>query len=317
MSATAKPDPIAATQPFVTRWLDSPLWLSVAGNACLWAALPPLRWSMLAWLAPVFWLKLIMLDRLRGRRPYVAIWLSSAVFWMAVMQGIRLAHLATYLGLVALGLYVGIYLPLFIALARHAVHRWRVPLLLAAPIAWTGVELARGYGPLGFSMATLAHTQVRQLGIIQVADLFGAYTISFIMVFVAAGVLTMLPTAQRRRQLWPALPVLLVLILAAAYGRYRLGQEGVVHGTPHTIRVALIQGSMDTLFEDNPDRPRQTLEQYSDLTYQACSRFHPLDLVVWPESMFPVTDILVDRRGGTGIRTIDRPRDDRRQSSGL
>ena len=31
----------------------------------------------------MFWLKLIMLDRLRGRRPYVAIWLSSAAFWNA------------------------------------------------------------------------------------------------------------------------------------------------------------------------------------------------------------------------------------------
>ncbi len=279
---------------FATRWLDSPLWLSVAGNACLWAALPPLRWSVLAWLAPLFWSKLILLDELRGRRPYVAIWLSSAVFWMAVMQGMRLAHWATYIGLVALGLFVGIYLPLFIALARRAVHVWRVPLLLAAPMAWTGVELARGYGPLGFSLATLAHTQVRQLGIIQVADLFGAYTISFIMVFVAAGIFTMLPTARHRWRLWPALPVLAVVILTAAYGKYRLDQEGLVPETPRTIRVALIQGSVDTLFEDNPDRPRETLEQYGDLTYQACSRYQPLDLVVWPESMFPPIDILID-----------------------
>ncbi|MHB9068695.1 MAG: hypothetical protein ACYC4B_33445, partial [Pirellulaceae bacterium] len=74
--------------------MDSPLWLSLAGNLCLWAALPPLRWSLLAWVGLVFWLILIKLPHLRGRRPYVVIWLSSALFWMAVLQGVRLAHAA-------------------------------------------------------------------------------------------------------------------------------------------------------------------------------------------------------------------------------
>ncbi len=36
------------------------------------------------------------------------------------------------------------------------------------------------------------------------------------------------------------------------------------------------------------------LEQYSDLTQQACARYGPLDLVVWPESMFPLNDMLVE-----------------------
>lgn len=138
-----------------TAWFDSPLWLSSASSLLVWAALPPLGWWPLAWIAPVFWLRLIRQDPLRGRRPYVAMWFSSALFWMAVIQGIRLAHWANYLGLLALGSYLGIYVPLFIAVARHAVHRWHLPLLMAAPIAWTGVELLRGYGPLGFSVATL------------------------------------------------------------------------------------------------------------------------------------------------------------------
>ena len=54
-----------------------------------------------------------------------------------------------------LALYLGIYLPLFVAVARVAHHRWRFSLLIAAPVAWVGVEVARGYGPLGFSMALL------------------------------------------------------------------------------------------------------------------------------------------------------------------
>ncbi|MHB8863862.1 MAG: apolipoprotein N-acyltransferase [Pirellulaceae bacterium] len=291
-SATSRP-PLAAPH-WAIRWLDSPLWLSLAGNLCLWAALPPLRWSLLAWVGLLFWLILIKLPHLRGRRPYVVIWLSSALFWMAVLQGVRLAHAAMYLGWVALALYLGIYLALFIGIARQAVHRWRVPLLVAAPVAWTGIEMLRGYGPLGFSVATLAQTQIEHLGMIQVADLCGAYTLSFIMMFVGAGVVTMVPMFQPRRRLSLAIPVLSVVILAAAYGRFRLGQEVALQETAPTIRVALIQGSLDTLFEDNPGRASETLEQYNELTCEASARFQPLDLVVWPESMFPPPDILVD-----------------------
>jgi apolipoprotein N-acyltransferase len=273
---------------------DSPLWLSSASSLLLWAALPPLNWWPLAWIAPVCWLRLITQDPLRGRRPYVAIWFSSVLFWMAVMQGIRLAHWANYLGLLALGSYLGIYVPLFIAVARHAVHRWHVPLPMAAPIAWTGVELLRGYGPLGFSMATLAHTQVGQLRIIQVADLFGAYTISFVVMSVAAGVLAAWPDTQRRWRAWPVLYALLLVVLVVGYGQYRLGQRTTSRGDRAEVRVALIQGSIDTIFEDNPDRFGQILEQYSELTRDACARYGPLDLIVWPESMFPLNDVLVE-----------------------
>ena len=41
------------------------LWLSSASGLLLWAALPPLGWWPLAWIAPVFWLRLITQDQLR------------------------------------------------------------------------------------------------------------------------------------------------------------------------------------------------------------------------------------------------------------
>ncbi len=182
-----------------TAWFDSPLWLSSASSLLLWAALPPLGWWPLAWIAPVFWLRLIRQDPLRGRRPYVAIWFSSALFWMAVMQGIRLAHWANYLGLVALGSYLGIYVPLFIAVARHAVHRWQSPAAAGCTHRLDG----RGtrcvaMGLWAFPWPRWRTRRSRQLSIIQVADLFGAYTISFVVMSVAAGMLTAWSDAQRR-----------------------------------------------------------------------------------------------------------------------
>ncbi len=239
---------------------------------------------------------------------YVAIWLSSVLFWIAVMQGIRLAHWATYIGLVALGLYLGVYLPLFIAVARHAVHAWHVPLVWVAPIAWTGVELARGYGPLGFSMATLAHTQVEQLRVIQVADVCGAYGVSFLMMLVAASVAALARGVGRRSRAGPAVLVLAALGLMLGYGTYRLNQPATAPDSHRMLRVALIQGSIDTLFDDNPERSWQMLSQYNTLTEQARADHGAVDLVIWPESMFPVTDVVVDPGSELDERSLVDPR---------
>ncbi len=259
----------------------------------LWAALPPLNWWPLAWIAPVCWLLLIQQEKLSGTRPYGAIWLASAIYWTLVLQGIRLAHWANYFGLLALAGYLGLYLPLFIAVGRMAYHRWRIPLIIAAPVVWAGTELTRGYGPLAFSVAQLAHSQVAQPLVIQVSDLFGPCTVSFVMMCAAACAVSAWPTPRRRW--WPVPLLLLVALIAATllYGRYRL-QEVPPGSARPPVRVAIIQGAIDTVFEDDPERPRETLEQYTDLTVRACQQYQPLDLVLWPETMFQIDDLLVD-----------------------
>ena len=169
------------------------------------------------------------------------------------MQGMRLAHLATYLGLVALGLYVGIYLPLF-----HRGGSARRSSVESSPDAGRsrGVDRSELRGVMGHWGSPWPRWLTRKSGNWASSRWRICSALDDQLHHGVRGgrCLTMLPT-PRRRQLWPALPVLLVVVLAAAYGRYRLGQEGVVHGTPRTIRVALIQGSIDTSSRTIPIDP--------------------------------------------------------------
>lgn len=276
----------------------TPFGLALISAVLFWAALPPLNLWLLGWVAPIGYLTLIRLEELPGRRPYAGMYFSSVLFWALTMQGIRLAHWANYLGLVALSLYLGIYVPAFIAIARVAYQRWSVPLIISAPVAWVGVEVGRGYGPLGFSMALLAHTQVKQSALIQVADLFGAYAISFVVMFVSACAVCALPRGRRGWAWWPAVPMVALLLPVLIYGWYRLEQwpSSQSHETSAPLRIALIQGSIDTTFDSNPDRPRVIYEQYSELTSRALERFGRLDLVMWPEAMFPLRDVQLNRK---------------------
>ena len=98
---------------------------------------------------------------LAGRRPYGTLWLAGFIFWLAALHWLRLPHWATGFGWLALSFYFAFYLPLFVGLARVAVHRLRVPVIVAAPVVWTGLELARAHLLTGMTMASLGHTQYR------------------------------------------------------------------------------------------------------------------------------------------------------------
>jgi apolipoprotein N-acyltransferase len=280
------------------RFASLTLLLGIAGSLLLFAAFPPLNLPWLAWVAPVPWLWLVRLPQLPGRRPYLALWLAGTVHWLAMLQGIRLAHPALYAGWIALAAYLGAYLPVFVGLTRVAVQRLKVSLIVAAPVVWVGLELLRGYLITGFSMGQLAHTQAELPILIQISDLAGGYALSFVILLVAACLARMIPLRRQPSQAatiawWPVAPAAAAVGLALVYGSWRL-QQTPLGATGPTVHVALIQGSLDTVFEITDERVRQTYEQYESLTARATAENQNLELVVWPESMFIIPERVIE-----------------------
>jgi apolipoprotein N-acyltransferase len=261
------------------------LWkLAILGSVLLGMSFPPLDWWLLAWIAPVPWVFLIRRKQLDGRRPYRTLAAAGFVFWMGVLHWLRLPHWATSFGWIALSFYFAFYLPMFVGLSRTAVHRLRVPVILAAPTVWTGLELARAHLLTGMSMGSLAHTQYRWISLIQVSDLAGEYGVCFVVMFVAASLARMIPCDERPRAFWPLIPALGMLGAVLGYGWLRATDDYVSPG----MKVALIQGSIDIELTDDPDSTRRDriFDEYFGLSVEAIQKHPKIDLVVWPESMF-------------------------------
>jgi apolipoprotein N-acyltransferase len=290
-------------------WWRSTLAIALAGSLLMWAALPPLSLGWLGWIAPIPWLLLVREDQLPGRRAYRALWLAGFVFWLMAIHWLRLPHPATSLGWIALSAYLACYLPVFVALSRAAVHRLRIPLWLAAPVVWTGLELARAHLLTGFLMASLAHTQVSWIPLLQLSDLVGEYGVDFLVMLVAACVLD---SGLRIADCGLKKPILIVPPVFAAtvslagvltYGQLRLqntlletsattGNPQSEIRNPKSIRIALIQGNSQPEWKADPSRERQIMDEYVSLSEKAVAMAdrhgngRPLDLVVWPETMF-------------------------------
>jgi apolipoprotein N-acyltransferase len=271
--------------PKLRTWYRSTFGLAALGAILLWAALPPVEWFPLGWFAPIPWIVLIRRRELAGRRPYRVIWLAGFLFWLAALHWLRLPHWLTSLGWLALAFYLAFYLPVFVGLARVAVHRLRIPVILAAPVVWTGLELARGHLLGGFTMASLGHTQYRWIELIQLSDLGGAYGVGFVVMAVAACLGRMIRTDRAPAARWPLVPLVAVLAATVLYGEGRIAKTASAPDGQQ-IRVLLVQGSIDTRLDPEPGARERTHQQYRELTEEAIRRCGEVDLIVWPETVF-------------------------------
>ena len=269
-------------RPRLQHFPRSTFRLGLAGAVLLWAALPPLDLWPLAWVAPIPWVWLVRRPQLDGRRPYAALAVAGFCFWMATLHWLRLPHPATSIGWVAISLYFAVYLPAFVGLARVAVHRLRVPVILAAPVVWTGLELARAHLLTGMTMGSLGYTQYRWIALIQLSDLAGIYGVSFLVMFVAASLTRIIPGDGCRWTFWPLLPAAAAIAAALLYGHVRIATNTTTPGP----KIALIQGSIDIEMRHDPERKDRIFQEYFDLSHRAVEEHPDVDLIVWPETMF-------------------------------
>ncbi len=289
-------------------WRRSTLALAVAGSVLMWASLPPLALGWLGWIAPVPWLVLIRMDRLPGRRPYGALYLAGLVFWLMSIHWIRLPHPLLYLGWFALSGYLAVYVPIFVGLSRVATHRLSVPLWLAAPVVWTGLELARAHLLTGFMMASLAHTQIYWTPLIQISDLVGEYGVDFVMMLTAGCIVSGLrisgnnPQSKLIFRAAALLPAALAIGGSLAYGYWRIGQAEQIAKGAHEPgpRIALIQGNSLAEWKLDPAKEGRIMDDYLQISQRAIAKARdvgdgrPVDLVVWPETMFRTPLITFD-----------------------
>ena len=288
-------------------------WITaMTTSVLLWASFTPLDWGWLGWIALVPLCLQVRIQR-PTRAMYRVSYAAGLAWSLLSLQWMRLGDVSMYPAWIALSFYLAMYFPAFLATARAAVHRFRLPLVLAVPLCWTGLEFARARLMTGFAWYFLGHTQHAWTEMIQISDLVGAYGVSFIVAMSSACIAALIPTAwierlklvapvkvpeefshlpaegmlpdgdetQVRRRQWIALAATLSVILAAfVYGVVRRSQADFQPGP----RVALIQGNFPTSLKHDPQEMPRIFQYHDALT--GMSVRHQPDVIVWPETMF-------------------------------
>ncbi len=280
------------------RLSQHPVVAGMCSGALLWTAFPPVEWSWLAWIAlvPLFWL---VIQPERPLRLYLGAWAGGLVFWVLSVQWVRLTDPTAWLAWLAMACIFSFWWPGFLALARLAVFRLKLPLMLAVPILWVGMEFVRAYLLTGFPWYYLGHSQYRFLTLIQIADTTSALGISFLIAMVNAWILDLLSmpllrTSRRGTRLTRRQTIRLWIVTfmvggSLVYGAYQLSTARFRTGP----RLALLQTNFEQRYKMGGD-PLTILERIDHLIERAIAAEPRPDLIVWPETAYPYGYIVTD-----------------------
>lgn len=283
-----------ATSPGATprnAWYHAWRDLRLAGLPCIATLLlltlifPPFEVWPLAFvsLAPWIWSACVC------RRAWVAYWLAELTGWAFFLINLRWLMPVTGLGYVALAFYLAIYWPMTVWAVRTGRRRGISP-VFTLPVTWVACEFLRATVMSGFPWFFMGHALYRQLPLIQISDLGGAYAVSFVVVMVNGLVVELLlqrfpgtnpeaRPASLRTVALGAVATLVVMSGCVGYGFWRTLTATFVQGP----RIAVIQEDFPLRNTPPYSQPSQVIfARYVSLAGEAALR-EP-DLIVFPET---------------------------------
>ena len=261
----------------------SPLF--VVSAVILTVIQPPLSWGFLAWAAFVPFV-LACSPRAKAGPQALAAYLVSVLYWMGNLYWMVPI---TIIGWVVFCLYTGLLWPVLVLGVRWCRAK-KVPLFLAVPVLIVGIERMQGLFVGGFLWRLLGHSQWRNIPIIQIADIFGAGGVSFLVAMVN-GLLADLIISARRKNLSKIVQFVKIgvvgtaLIAAILYGRWRIAQSD------ESIETGPVVASLQS---NVPQSVKRTFEEGEKIFYPLMAQSKAAaeagaELIVWPETMVQAT----------------------------
>lgn len=309
--------------------------LPILSGILLILAYPPYNLEFLAWIAliPLFWF--IALKQISPKKALIGGFIAGVLFfgklftWFFATAPFEWLGITTKkdiilaFGLVALiwisqtiflGLFFGVFAWSIKKMAKlsFANKKLSYAIFLTIPSLWVVLEYLRAWGfgifwlgketLLGphWTFGNLAYTLHNNASLIQLADIFGIYGISFLIVLVNVGLFLVLKQCKKPS---PAHIAVLLIILGlvgtawTGYGTYKLESKSY-EIKPREVEIALLQTNFVSGSEFNPYQKKEVFEAVLDLFRAPEAIEEKPDIIIAPEG-FGITTL-------TGDKTIAR-----------
>ncbi len=232
---------------------------------------------------------------------------AGVLHWIYVVT-VTYGHAPPWLGVLApvgLAAYVAAFAAAFAGGLRWLEDRGTGGALSGAAL-WTALDLGRTVVLGGFPWALLGYAHHRNPALLGLAPVLGVYGLSFAAALpgLVAARAALRPPGRRGGALGGALlAVAGAHALGAGLGVGMFPAERAAPGD-RTLRVGVVQGNVDQGVKWSPDRAREILLRYEDLSRQAAAR--GARLIAWPETAVPGSP---DTDPGLEARLVDLARE--------
>jgi len=262
------------------------VWMALPGRVqfypCLFICLVPL----------LYWLS----EARSAKQAFLWGLLSGIVFYLFQLYWI-ISVLTTFGGLplvlavpalLLLLLYMGTYIGLFSCGFFFLLNRGSFWLyLLVVPACWVGLDWIRSWFISGFPWMDLGYGFWSIPAFLQVADLFGHYGYTFLIVFINGVVLTFfIPRFSGLQRANGVVFVLIIIAAGALYSKARwLDIQRAIADAPRAF-IGIAQGNIEQGMKWSPEKRALTVDTYVNLSRKLVETSAPA-LIVWPETALP------------------------------
>ncbi|RKU28612.1 apolipoprotein N-acyltransferase [Candidatus Poribacteria bacterium] len=260
-------------------------WLAACSGILLFCSYPNINFYPIAWVALVP--LLIGLDKVDNwKSAFIVGYISGLLFFAGLLFAIVLLYpyaniFVTILGYVLLAAYTAVYFGLFSVFVHHL--RWKSGILypLAVATVWVSLEWVRGWLFTGFPWGYLGYSQWNNPSGIQIASITGVYGVSFLIIFLNAGIASIIIHRNEwRKELTTVGIPFLITVICIGYGVLLINRN---ESTPKTeVKVGLIPGNIKQIDKWNSQKFPEIYRKYIRLTLKAAQE--KPDLIVWPET---------------------------------
>ncbi|MFA5251582.1 MAG: apolipoprotein N-acyltransferase [Phycisphaerae bacterium] len=259
---------------------------AIVGSAAMLTVIQaPTNLSFLAWVALVPFI-LACSPEVKVKRLFITAYLVSLCYWLGNLYWMLPV---TPGGWIAFCMYTALLWPIAAVCLRYCRGK-KIPLFLVAPILFVGAERLQGIFLGGFFWRHLSHSQYANITLIQIADIFGAAGVSFLIAMVN-GLAAELIIAAEEKKIFKIGNLLKAALAGGAvagaviYGQYRINESGkYIEAGP---LVAAVQTNVPQFVKKSHQSSEEILEEL--LKNSRASIEAGAELVVWPETMVQAT----------------------------
>ena len=255
---------------------------AIVGSAVMLTVIQaPINWSGLAWVSMVPFI-LACSPEVKVKRLFFTTYLVSLCYWLGNLYWM---YPVTPAGWLAFCIYTALLWPILAICLRYCRIK-KIPLFLASGVLIVGAERLQGLFLGGFFWRFLAHSQYANITLIQIADIFGAAGVSFLIAMVNGLAAELIIAAEDKKifkigNLLKAGLVCGALVTAVVYGQYRINEADKY------IKAGPLVASVQTNVPQSVKKSHQSSEEILDelLQNSNASAKAGAELVVWPETM--------------------------------
>ena len=261
--------------------------LCILSPALLILSFPKFNLWILAWTGfiPLFFI----LQNKSKLKAFLVSYLVGIIFWLGVIYW--LVHV-TFVGMILLVVYLALYFGVFGLIITHYSLLSTPYSMILVPSVWVFLEYLRNHLFTGFGWALMGYSQYLNLPIIQIANVTGAWGISFLVMMMNVFIYSIFDTrysilVKKQKSTFSIIPYALplaLLFLSLGYGFYKLHRASSIEDQA-SIKVSVVQANIAQSIKWQEYAKGQIWQQFFSLSQRGLK--DGPDLMIWPEAALP------------------------------